>query len=283
VLPEQLSLVKANSRISLASVTGAAVSAPLAIGAAQFGGDWSLRYAFVLFVIATIMAILLPKQVDSTAGEERVPLSRMGRRSRPGVPRSVVIALRSNTGLRILSGFLTMFMAFLLREKPFPGWEDKPALALGLVIGAAGLGSTLAIALGSVLRRIKPEVTVVAVLVADTAVAVVVALFYGLPTAVLLGLTAGLAQSLGKLSLDALIQREIPERTRASTFARSETLLQLSWVIGGFIGIALPLKLGDTVVPELGLGVLAAIMVLWTVFVLVRRPSQTAQAKPAVS
>ena len=57
----------------------------------------------------------------------------------------------------------------------------------------------------------------------------------------LLGLTAGLAQSLGKLSLDALIQREIPERRRAGTFARSETLLQLSWVVGGFIGIALPL------------------------------------------
>ena len=86
---------------------------------------------------------------------------------------------------------------------------------------------------------------------------------------------------MGKLSLDALIQRDVPERHRTSAFARSETLLQLSWVIGGFIGIALPLKLGDTVVPELGLGVLAAIMVLWTVFVLVRRPSQTAQAKPA--
>jgi MFS family permease len=263
VLPEQLSLVKANSRISLASIVGAAVSAPLAVGASQFGPEWSLRYAFVLFVIATILAVLLPERVDSSAGEERASLSRVGRQSRAGVPRPVVIALRSNTGLRILSGFLTMFMAFLLREKPFPGWEDKPALLLGLVIGAAGVGSTLAIALGSVLRRIKPEVTVVAVLVADTAVAVVVALFYGLATAVLLGLTAGLAQSLGKLSLDALIQREIPERTRASTFARSETLLQLSWVIGGFIGIAMPL------VPQVGLGVAAAILVAWTIWVLV--------------
>ena len=49
----------------------------------------------------------------------------------------------------------------------------------------------------------------------------------------------------------------MPERHRTSAFARSETLLQLSWVIGGFIGIALPLKIGDNVVPELGLGVLA--------------------------
>jgi MFS family permease len=264
VLPEQLSLVKANSRISLASVAGAAVSAPLAVGAGHFGPEWSLRYAFVLFIIATILAILLPKRVDSAAGEEKTPLGRFGRRkARAGVPRPVVIALRSNTGLRVLSGFLTMFMAFLLREDPFPGWEDRTTLLLGLVIGSAGVGSTVGIGLGSVLRRIKPEITVVVVLLADTAVAVLVAFFYGLPTAVLLGLTAGLAQSLGKLSLDALIQREVPERTRAGTFARSEALLQLSWVVGGLIGIALPL------VPQVGLGIAAAILVGWTLWVLV--------------
>ena len=96
------------------------------------------------------------------------------------------------------------------------------------------------------------------------------AVFYGLLTAVLLGLTAGVAQALGKLSLDALIQRDIPERVRTSAFARSETLLQLSWVIGGFVGIALPL------VPGIGLGVLAALMILWTGFVCSPRPPRAA-------
>jgi hypothetical protein len=37
------------------------------------------------------------------------------------------------------------------------------------------------------------------------------------------------------------------------------------------------------VVPELGLGLLAALMVLWTVFVLVRRPSQGRQVDPVAS
>jgi MFS family permease len=276
VLPDGLTLVKANSRISLASVAGAAISAPLAVGASTFGPQWALRYAFLVFVGATILAILLPARVDSAVGEDPSSLGRTGRK-RPAVPHSVVVALRSNTGMRLLSGFLTMFMAFLLREKPFPGWEDKPALLLGLVIGAAGLGSTLGIALGSVLRRISPQVTVVVTLLADTVVAVVVALFYGLPAAVLLGLTAGLAQSLGKLSLDALIQREIPERRRAGTFARSETLLQLCWVVGGFIGIALPLD------PEVGLGVLAAILVAWTAWTLsaVRRGDPERASDPS--
>ena len=264
VLPPNLSLVKANSRISLAAVAGAVISAPLAVGASTMGPEWSLRYAFLVFVGATILAILLPTRVDSSKGEDKSSMSALGRQKpkRPVIPHNVVVALRANTGMRLLSGFLTMFMAFLLRDKPFPGWEDRPELLLGLVIGSAGVGSIIGITLGSVLRRIQPQVTVVITLLADATVTVVVALFYGLPTAVLLGLTAGLAQSLGKLSLDALIQREIPERRRAGTFAKSETLLQLSWVVGGFIGIGLPL------IPRVGLGVAAAILVAWSAWTL---------------
>jgi MFS family permease len=260
LLPERLTLVKANSRISLSGVVGAAVSAPLAALAASFGSDWSLRYAFLVFVGATILAILLPSRVDSAHGEERLP-----RRARARVSRPVILGLRSNAGLRLLSGFLTMFMAFLLRDQPFPGWEDRPALLLGLVIGAAGVGSTLGVALGSLARSARPEATVVAALLVDAVVAVAAAVFYGLPMAVLLGLVTGLAQTVGKLSLDALIQREVPERVRTSAFARSETLLQLSWVLGGLAGLAMPLN------PQVGLGVTAGVLVLWSAFVLQAR------------
>ena len=272
LLPRRLTLVKANSRLSLASVAGAVISAPLAVAASTFGPQWSLRYAFLVFIGATVLAIRLPARVDSSAGEDKPSLSALGRqrRRRPRLPPGVVVALRANMGLRLLSGFLTMFMAFLLRSEPFPGWESRPELLLALVIGSAGLGSTIGIGLGSVLRRIRPEVTVVVTLLADVVVAVVVTVFYGLPSAILLGLTAGLTQSLGKLSLDALIQSAIPERRQAGTFARSETLLQLSWVVGGFIGIAVPL------VPQLGLGIAAGLLVAWTVWVLLgarRRPA----------
>jgi len=117
------------------------------------------------------------------------------------------------------------------------------------------------IGLGSVLRNLRAEVVVVVVLVADVVVAVLTAVFYGLPTVVLLALTAGVCQALGKLSLDSLIQKNVSEQTRSSVFARSETLLQLSWVVGGFLGIALPL------VPRLGLGVAAAALLAVTVWV----------------
>jgi MFS family permease len=263
--PEGLTLVKANGRISLAGVVGAGVSAPIAGLASTFGAQWSLRYAFVVFAGATILAVLLPARADATTGEQQVS----NRREHLRLPPPVVHALRCNSGLRLLSGFLTMYMAFLLRQNPLPGWEHRTTLLMGLVIGAAGLGNTLGIAVGSILRRVNPRVTVVVVLLADAAMAIVAAIFYGLVAAMLLGLTAGLCQAIGKLALDSTIQEHVAESHRTSAFARSETLLQLGWVVGGFIGIALPL------IPRVGLSVLAALMVGWVVFVALggRRPT----------
>ena len=91
------------------------------------------------------------------------------------------VALRANTGMRLLSGLPDDVHGVPAARRAVPRLEDKPALLLGLVIGSAGLGSTIGITLGSVLRRISPQVTVVVMLLADTAVTVVVALFYGLP------------------------------------------------------------------------------------------------------
>lgn len=271
--PPNLTLVKANARTSLAGVVGAAVSAPLAALASLAGPEWSLRYAFVIFTLATIWAILLPAKVDSAAGEGTMtmlpsqhPERPRGRgRPRMAIPSSVAFALRANCGPRWLSGFLTMFMAFLLRENPIEGW--KPEMLLALVIGAAGLGNTLGVGLASWLRNVNPSITVVVTLIADAALALVAALFYGLVPLVLLGLTAGLSQSLAKLSLDSTIQRDVPERVQTSAFARSDTTLQLAWVIGGFIGIALPLM------PRLGLGVAAGALCAWLLFVLASRAS----------
>jgi hypothetical protein len=45
---------------------------------------------------------------------------------------------------------------------------------------------------------------------------------------------------LAKVCLDAVIQRDLPERSRASAFGHSETVLQLAWVCGGALGLLLP-------------------------------------------
>ncbi len=74
LLPASLSLVKANGRVSLSGMVGAFVSAPLAVLAATAGSQWALRYGFVLFVVATVLAVLLPGQVDSSEGERAMTL-----------------------------------------------------------------------------------------------------------------------------------------------------------------------------------------------------------------
>ncbi len=53
------------------------------------------------------------------------------------------------------------------------------------------------------------------------------------------------ANALGKLAMDALIQRDVPETLRTSAFARSETFLQLAWVAGAAIACLVPADNGS--------------------------------------
>lgn len=264
LLPRGMTLVKANARLSLAGVAGAAIGGPLAgVASKVVDPAWALRVAFVLFVIGTILAILLPPRVDSATGEEGAGAVSAIKPKVP-MPTEVISALRANAGLRWLSGFLTVFLAFLMRNHPFPGWEDRKTLLLGLVVGAAGLGNALGTVMGSLLKVASPRIIVVVTLVADAVMIVVAALFFDFKTAVLVGLVAGIGQQLGKLALDSIIQDRIPEHMRTSVFGRSETLVQLSWVLGGIVAVVMPTDRAD-----IGMFTAAIVLVLWAAAVLI--------------
>lgn len=215
----------------------------------------------MLFVLGVVLSFRLPHKVDSARGESRALLAadeahlHLPHGKKPGlrtVGPAVTHALTANAALRCLSGFLIFFLAFLLREEPLSG--QTAAVSLGMVAVAAGTGNALGTAVGAALRKRAPELIVVTVVGIELAFAISASVFYGTALIAILGGIAGLAQALGKLSLDALIQRDVPELVRTSAFARSETLLQVSWVVGGAIGISLPLDGG------LGLGVGATIV-----------------------
>jgi len=53
----------------------------------------------------------------------------------------------------------------------------------------------------------------------------------------LVAFAAAISQTLVKVGNDSILQREIPEDTRSSAFAFSETLNQLALVAGGLIGL----------------------------------------------
>ncbi|HHX85679.1 MAG TPA: MFS transporter, partial [Actinomycetales bacterium] len=83
----------------------------------------------------------------------------------------------------------------------------------------------------------------------------VVAAFLGtIWAAAALALVAAVCSALGKVALDASIQTDIPDSARSSSFGRSETALQLSWVVGGALGVLLPpdFTVGFAVVAVIG-------------------------------
>ncbi|MCX5333258.1 MULTISPECIES: MFS transporter [unclassified Streptomyces] len=264
LLPPRFSLVKANSRVTLGGLLATGIAAPIAAGLQSLGPRWPLYGAFVIFVAGTFLSFTLPPKVDSAKGEDiallaadedhlhgphRQPVKRPGLRT---VGIAVTHALGANAGLRFLSGFLTFFLAFLLREHPLSG--ESAAVSLGIVVVSAGVGNALGTAVGAALRQRAPEIIIVTVVAFVLGIAITAAIFFGAFLVAVLAAVAGFAQALSKLSLDALIQRDVPEQVRTSAFARSETLLQVSWVFGGAVGIVMPLN------GSLGLSVAAAIV-----------------------
>lgn len=252
LLPPAFSLVKANSRVTLGGLLATGVAAPIGAGLQAIGPRWPLYGAFAIFMVGTFLSFSLPPKVDSAKGEDtallaaderhlhgphRQPVKRPGLRT---VGIAVTHALGANAGLRCLSGFLIFFLAFLLREHPLTG--QSAAVSLGMVAVAAGVGNALGTAVGAWVRARRPEIIIVTVVAVVLGAAVIAAIFFGAFLVACLAAFAGFAQALAKLSLDALIQRDVPELVRTSAFARSETLLQVAWVLGGAIGIAMPLN-----------------------------------------
>ncbi|MFF0449656.1 MFS transporter [Streptomyces sp. NPDC004609] len=242
LLPPKFSLVKANSRVTLAGLLATGIAAPIGAGLHRIGPEWTLYGACALFLLGTYWALRLPHKVDSAKGERTAHILTHGAR-RPSlrtVGPSVLHGLQANAAFRGLSGFLIFFLAFLLREHPLAG--QSAAVSLGIAGVAAGTGNALGTAVGAWLKARGPETIIATVLGLVLTAAVLAAVFFGAGMVAVLAATAGLCQALAKLSLDALIQRDVPEEVRTSAFARSETLLQMAWVVGGAIGIVIPLN-----------------------------------------
>src|SRR4029077_7373573 len=119
----------------------------------------------------------------------------------------------------------------------FDGVSDH--LALGEMITAVAAGGFIGTAIGAALRSRAPQVIVFGMLTSSVIVTALCAAYFGLWAAAIVAFAPAVGQTLVKLALDSIVQREISADARSSTFAASETLPQLSWVIGGLIGLLL--------------------------------------------
>ena len=268
VLPSAMSLTSANARLSVFGLVTAGVAGGIGAGiAAVLGFDWELAATAVVFAVAGVLAVRLPPHVDVPTGElpadvlttAEIPVGSGRRRVSP----HVVLALRANAALRGLGGFLTIFSAFLV-QATYEGWAAT--VALGAIAAAAGVGSFAGTAIGSRMHSAAPDRLVLVSAASAAAITLLAAIFYSFAMAAVVACVAAVTNALGKVALDAIIQREVPDSLRASAFARSETWLQMSWVVGGALGIALPPTgwLGFTVAAALL--VLAVGLVVWSLY-----------------
>ncbi|MFF3443127.1 MFS transporter [Streptosporangium sp. NPDC002721] len=269
VLPADIALVTANARVALFALVTAGVAVPIGAGvSAWLGAEWVLRGATVLFLLQGVLAVRLPRHIDSPdleelddGGEERPPRWR----TMLNVGPVVAEAMHANVAIRLYSGFLLFYLLFLVQDKNLPGLP--PVVAIGVLAVAAGVGGLAGTAVASWVRNHSPQVIVLGTLAMTTAITILAAVVFQLWSAVAVALVAAFAQGLGKLALDAIVQREIGEEVRSSTFGVVEAFLQIAWVVGGLVGLWLSLFAGGSA----GLAVMAAVLAGSLGWLLVRR------------
>ena len=281
VLPPTIDLVRVNSRLTVFGLLGGTI---VAGGFAAFFemvlGRWlpihipgAMVFLCLLTLIGAYYCMKIPSWVEVTEGEvpttityrgpaEEQPQSRrrtakeisatLAAKMRQPLGRSVVTGLWGNGTIRILTGFLTIYVAFYAKEQQeltdSGGWAQ--IALLGAVGAAAGVGNFLGNGLGTRLELKAPPTIVVACTAAAWVAAVLAALFGNMIFVTAAAFVASATSAIGKVCLDSTIQDDLPEESRASAFGRSETVLQLSWVAGASLGVVLPttLWIGFTVV-----------------------------------
>jgi MFS family permease len=257
VLPPSITLVTTNSRLTAFGLASGTVFGGIAAGVAALAGSpGALFFTAACGVVGAVLCLRIPRWVESTAGEVPAAIRTTARDRRRPMGRSVLVALWGNSSLRVLTGFLTLFVAFVVKAQT----EEDPArqlLLIGIVGTAAGVGAFTGNAVGSRQRFRRAETVILTCIAMAVAAAVAAALVPGIASAVVAALVAATCSALAKVCLDAVVQRDLPEESRASAFGRSETVLQLAWVFGGALGVLLP---HSTYV--LGFAVVAAVVAL---------------------
>jgi MFS family permease len=258
LVPPGMTLVEANARISVFGLGSALIGGGIVGGIIKVSGSYSagLWVTAVAFFACAFFAIKLPPQVDSAAPAPRhpeeparaqvmphvPPVRRIRSWARRGFAPNVIVALEGESALRFMTGLLTIFLAFYI-ESTRHGFDA--AAALGAVLGAAGVGNFLGTAAGARIKLRRPDLVVIICTAVAAVACILSAAIYSINVAIFGMLVVSAANALGKLALDALIQRDVAETARSSAFGRSETFLQLAWVAGAAIACLVPSSNGS--------------------------------------
>ncbi len=265
VLPPALSLVRTNSRLTVFGLLASlGVGAVASVVTLVLGSPGVLLLTAAVCGVGVWLCLRIPAWVELTEGEvpttllyvqsADAPRDAPARARTPRQPlgRTVLTNLWGNGTVRLVTGFLTLFVAFVVKARTeAAGVSASQQLAMLALLGAgAGAGAFAGNAAGARLQLGRPDSVVLWCGGAAIAGVALAAAVPGIGTAALAALVAAAGSALAKVSLDATLQRDLPEASRASAFGRAETVLQLSWVFGGTLGVLLPARypLGFTII-----------------------------------
>ncbi|WP_312802341.1 MFS transporter [Corynebacterium variabile] len=286
--PENLDLVRANARLMITGHIGGSMVVGAAAAAVAF--VFSPKEALWLLLVCALVGIylcgLIPSTAESSGDEifadpfaptddlgpamgapdgEEAPtvvaptassassslIGRWRRSMSVRFPDATRTAMWGTAMQRLGTGFMTIYVAFVAKSSHTLSGAEQLAL-LGVVGAAGGVGTFLGNAVGSRVKFSRPRFTVIMLAVVSLASVVVAAVVDGVPTAAVATLLLSLGSAISKSCLDATIQSGLNPSAQASAFGLSETTLQLSWVLGGTLGLLLPTEL------TVGMAVLAA-------------------------
>ncbi len=288
LVPSGMTLVEANARLSMFGLVAAVLGGGMVGAAIKISGSYPLGLwlTAAAFTATAFYAARLPKIVDAlprsarrqdeqNRSMQKGESVKLGRRlldwASRGFTPPVIVAMQGECTLRWLAGFLAMFLAFYI-EATSHGWQAVAALAG--VGAAAGGGNFLGTAIGTRLKLKRPDLIIVTCTAMAAVGCLAAALFFSLAVAIATMLVSAIANSLSKLSLDAIIQRDVSEYLRSSAFGRSETFLQLAWVVGAAIALLLPSHRG-----ALGGQVAAGVTLAVTVVMALRERTVASQRR----
>ena len=221
-------LVEANSKLSLLSGVGGAVAAGPGILLSLLGSQWVLAAATLVFLWMIPLATKVPRTTiaaEPPDAHERSELRSTG----------IVMAASAMAVLRGMTGFTLFLIAFWLRT------ADAPTAWFAAMIVASSVGQLSGAVVAPRIRRVvREEYLLGSVLGLSSAVALLVT-FPGSRVAIFFfAMTIGFAAGVGKLSFDAIVQRDAPDANQGRSFARFETRFQLTWVIGAVVPVMAP-------------------------------------------
>ena len=254
VVATDAELLQANSKLSRISILAGLIGIiPAALADWAFGPQWSIVLAMLTYVVASALAIRIPRGRVATKSADATE-----RHELRGA--SIIMAGSAMGLLRMCVGFLTLLVAFDFRGGGRPAWQ------FGVVAGAALVSPFLGTIVAPRVRELTSEENLLTGVVALVVVGAAFGLFAGdLVGASIVGACVGFAAGAGRLAFDSILQRDAPDANRGRAFARFETRFQVAFVVGALIpvlpGLKLDVSAGLAIILAVGLFALSSYVV----------------------